>query len=64
QFMEFLGYRLLPHYDQDDQFRAFRHHVSERSEDYGEQLSEPQVLGSAFMRIFQQHHAGILFNPA
>lgn len=64
QFMEFVGYRLLPYYEQDDHFRAFRHHVSERNEDYGARLEEPAILGTAFVRIFQQHHAGILFNPA
>jgi hypothetical protein len=64
QFMEFVGYRLLPQYEQDDHFRAFRHHVSERNEDFGERLHQPVILGTAFVRIFQQHHAGILFNPA
>jgi hypothetical protein len=64
QFMEFVGYRLMPHYEQDDHFRAFRHHVSERHEDFGDRLQEPAILGTAFVRIFQQHHVGILFNPA
>jgi hypothetical protein len=37
--------------------------VSERNEDFGDRLHESAILCTAFVRIFQQRHAGILFNP-